>query len=175
MFYRFWVVDAFASAQFEENPAAVVLVHSHVSDRFQQIVAREFNFSETTFLMANGIGSWSLRWFTPVMEVDHCGHATLAAANPLFQMSHEINLLVFTTRSGPLSVSRQADGFAMNLPAIECRKVKVDDRLSHAFDQMPLKHFDSATETVAVFPDPAAVSGLRPDFQKLAEIEFGGT
>lgn len=103
--------------------------------------------------MATGFGFWSLRWFNPVMEVDLCGHATLAAAWALFQKDHEIDRLVFSTRSGPLTVTCQPNALAMDFPAIKYWKVIADDRLSDAFAQIPDEQFGSAMETMVVFPD----------------------
>lgn len=174
VFYRFWLVDAFASAPFEGNPAAVVLLTEPVSDPFQQRVAKEFNLSETAFLTPRGHATWSLRWFTPALEVDLCGHATLAAAWALFQEGLAVDRVVFQTRSGPLAVNREGGMLAMDFPALDSWKGNVDQRLGQALGQPPCEQFGSAMDIVALFPDEATVAGLRPDFRLLAQIECRG-
>lgn len=103
----FWLVDAFASGPFTGNPAGVVLLGEAIPDQVLQKVAMEVNQAETAFLL-KGERDWSLRWFTPTVEVNLCGHATLAAAWVLHKNTGE-NAFEFSTRSGKLSC-RIADG-----------------------------------------------------------------
>lgn len=108
-----FVVDAFADAPFKGNPAAVVPLSEHRSDEWMQSVAREMNLSETAFVdMSTQHGVKPLRWFTPVAEVDLCGHATLATAHVLGGLQR------FSTRSGELQCSATGDGWIeMDFPA----------------------------------------------------------
>ncbi len=105
------VVDAFTDRAFAGNPAAVALVDGFPPDRRMQAVAREMNLSETAFAVARGDGAYDLRWFTPAVEVDLCGHATLATAHVL-EGSAE-----FHTRSGRLTCARSGDWVEMDFPA----------------------------------------------------------
>ena len=110
---RQWTVDAFASAPFKGNPACVVEpLDQWPSDDWMQALARENNQAETAFLLRTGDPArFGLRWFTPGMEVDLCGHATLASAHVLLaELELAAGSLTFDTRSGPLIVTRAAGG-----------------------------------------------------------------
>ncbi|MEE4293817.1 MAG: PhzF family phenazine biosynthesis isomerase, partial [Xanthomonadales bacterium] len=99
-------VDAFASRVFEGNPAAVCPLNEWLPDEVMQSIALENNLSETAFFVPEG-GEYAIRWFTPVAEVDLCGHATLASAWVLFnRLGHASDRLRFSSRSGPLEVAR---------------------------------------------------------------------
>src|ERR1700704_1854527 len=96
-------VDAFTDRAFSGNPAAICILDSFPDDAWMQSVAREMNLSETAFLVRRG-DDWDLRWFTPTVEVDLCGHATLASAHVLWQDGHlkPGEPITFQTKSGPL-------------------------------------------------------------------------
>lgn len=114
-------IDAFAERAFEGNPAAVCPLESWLDDRIMQAIAEENNLSETAFLVPSG-NCFDLRWFTPVSEVDLCGHATLAAAHVLFDiLGYAGRTITFATRSGDLSVERQGRLLAMDFPATRRR------------------------------------------------------
>jgi predicted PhzF superfamily epimerase YddE/YHI9 len=105
------VVDAFAERPFSGNPAAVAILQEFPSDERMQLIAREMNLSETAFVVNREEGGHHLRWFTPAIEVDLCGHATLAAAHVL-GVSTE-----FHTRSGPLTAMVRGKWIEMDFPA----------------------------------------------------------
>src|SRR4051794_3162942 len=112
-------VDAFADRPFAGNPAAVCVLPGPADPRWMQDVAREMNLSETAFLHREGDG-FRLRWFTPAVEVDLCGHATLASAHVLWEEGHLApgEPARFRTRSGPLSAERRAGGWIeLDFPA----------------------------------------------------------
>ena len=111
-------VDAFTDTPFQGNPAAVCLLPEAASDAWMQAVAREMNLSETAFLVERPDG-YDLRWFTPSLEVDLCGHATLASAHVLWEERHLTPEQVarFHTRSGLLTVTRRAQVMVMDFPA----------------------------------------------------------
>ena len=112
-------VDAFTDSPFEGNPAAVCILREPRDDDWRQDVAREMNLSETAFLEKRPDGSYTLRWFTPAVEVDLCGHATLASAHILWE-SGELaagQRAVFHTRSGILSAVKQGDWIEMDFPS----------------------------------------------------------
>jgi PhzF family phenazine biosynthesis protein len=112
-----FVVDAFASSPFSGNPAAVVLGHG--DDAWMQHLAAEMKHSETAFLRARDDGEYDLRWFTPEVEVDLCGHATLASAHVLWEASG-VDRPVFHTRSGALSAQHNDDGtITLDFPIAE--------------------------------------------------------
>ncbi|MBV9549607.1 MAG: PhzF family phenazine biosynthesis protein [Alphaproteobacteria bacterium] len=115
---KMWQVDAFAAKPFEGNPAGVVALERWLDDGVMQAIAAENNLAETAFFVPTAPGAYDLRWFTPTVEVDLCGHATLASAFILFRvLDTSLEKVRFTTRSGELIVQRGADGDTMALPA----------------------------------------------------------
>lgn len=116
---RLWQIDAFAERVFEGNPAAVVLLDAWLDDACMQRIANENNLAETAFLVKRGERRYGLRWFTPEIEVDLCGHATLASAWLIFaELDRELASVDFETRSGTLTVERDEDGrHRMYLPS----------------------------------------------------------
>ncbi|MCF5327761.1 PhzF family phenazine biosynthesis isomerase, partial [Pseudomonas lurida] len=110
-------VDAFSSESFGGNPAAVCPLQAWLPDATLQQIAAENNLSETAYVVRNG-EVFELRWFTPTVAVDLCGHATLAAAWVLFeQLGENRDILRFSTRSGELRVRRECGRLAMDFPA----------------------------------------------------------
>ena len=111
-------INAFTNKPFSGNPAAVCLLPEPASESWMQAVAKEMNLSETAFLVAHHDG-YDLRWFTPSVEVDLCGHATLASAHHLWEVGHLSvdDTAQFHTASGLLTVEREADTMVMNFPA----------------------------------------------------------
>jgi PhzF family phenazine biosynthesis protein len=115
---KLWQVDAFAARRFEGNPAAVVPLDAWLPDAVMQAIAGENNLSETAFFVRQGEGRYALRWFTPAVEVELCGHATLASAYVIFtELGPQLSELAFSTRSGILTVSRKGEALLMSLPA----------------------------------------------------------
>jgi PhzF family phenazine biosynthesis protein len=177
-----FVVDAFTDRPFAGNPAAVCLGTAASGDTlgddgWMQSVAAEFNLAETAFL-AGGPGRYELRWFTPLVEVDLCGHATLASAHVLWEAGETADVLTFRTRSGDLTAERGPGGITLGLPAD--RPVPVDDAevtaaltaaLGIPADYPVLRGRDDLLVELA---GPAAVRAIRPDLVALAAIESRG-
>src|SRR4051812_18518847 len=112
----FWV-DAFTQRPFGGNPAAICPLDEWLPDSLMQQIAFEHGLSETAFFVQRESGEFDLRWFTPVTEVNLCGHATLASANVLFEeLNHSQTEIVFHTRSGPLRVTKRQGRLEMNFP-----------------------------------------------------------
>lgn len=163
-------VDAFADKVFAGNPAAVMPLPHWLGDASLQAIAMENNLSETAFFVAQDSG-YQLRWFTPAVEVNLCGHATLAAAHVLFEhLDHPAQEIQFHTRSGELRVRRSDAGLTLDFPAAKLEVAEVDLAVCRAL---------GATASEAVIPgeDPHAVvyvyefeedvAGLQPDFAAL--------
>lgn len=171
---RQWTVDAFASAPFMGNPACVVEPFDQwPSDGWMQALAKENNQAETAFLLRTGDPArFGLRWFTPGMEVDLCGHATLASAHVLLaEMGLKAASLTFDTRSGPLIVTRAAEGYEMDFPADPPRRSAVaPDGLAEALGAAPVEVW-AGRYLVAVLADAAAVHAVKPDIRALAAIQ----
>jgi len=133
-------VDAFTDRPFAGNPAAVCVLDAYPDDRWMQAVATEMNLSETAFVVArgDGDGDWDLRWFSPTVEVDICGHATLSAAHVLWQDGHAPKDagLRFHTRSGILGADADGDWIELDFPVapaddplVEVRELPSEDQL----------------------------------------------
>lgn len=170
---RQWTVDAFAAAPFKGNPACVVEPFDQwPSADWMQALAKENNQAETAFLLRIADPArFGLRWFTPGMEVDLCGHATLASAHVLLtELGLEASSLTFDTRSGALIVSRAAGGYEMNFPADPPRRTTVPEGLAEALGAVPVEVW-AGRYLVAVMADATAVRAVAPDIRALAAIQ----
>lgn len=166
-------VDAFASKPFEGNPAAVCPLDAWLSDALLQAIAEENNLSETAYFVRSG-DRFHLRWFTPVTEVDLCGHATLAAAHVLFALlGYSRQEVVFHTRSGELSVSRNAGQYAMDFPSQPPTPCAAPAALAAGLGAQPTEVLAFA-DYMAVFDDEATVRSLTPDFSVLRKLDLRG-
>lgn len=169
---RQWTVDAFAAQPFRGNPACVVEpLEAWPEDAWMQALAAENNQAETAFLLrTEDPARFGLRWFTPLLEVPLCGHATLAAAHILFaELELDSARVVFETRSGPLAVARRADGYEMDFPSQPPRRIDTPAGLAEALGVRPREVWVS-TYLVAVVDDEATVRALRPDIPSLGAI-----
>ncbi len=166
-------VDAFADRPFTGNPAAVVPLETWPDGATLQAIAAENNLAETAFFAPEG-GSYRLRWFTPAVEVDLCGHATLATAHVMWaKLGVTAPRLSFLTRSGELVVTRAGGRIALDFPALPATPVATPPALAAALGAAPLETL-KATDLLCVFARAADVAALRPDFRALAAIETRG-
>lgn len=168
-----FVVDAFASQPFTGNPAAVCLIESWISESLLQAIASENNLSETAFIAPKDDG-YQLRWFTPVAEVDLCGHATLAAAHVLFNhLDFKRKEIVFHTRSGELKVTRAGSLLEMTFPSSSPKLCEAPDNLLLGLGGSPSEIY-CAEDYLVVYPDEATIRDLTPDFQLLSKVDLRG-
>jgi PhzF family phenazine biosynthesis protein len=173
---RIRTVDAFADNAFAGNPAGVVVLDSFPADAWMQALAMEMNLSETAFVVPVDApdADYRLRWFTPVSEVDLCGHATLGAAHCLFS-DNANGPIRFSTRSGVLTVSQAGDALTMNFPARPAVRIDIPDGLADALGAEPVWTGRGGTDDVLCeLTDEAAVRGLTPDTTALARVEARG-
>lgn len=173
---RIYQIDAFADTVFSGNPAAVCIMEEWLPDATMQAIAAENNLAETAFAVAKG-DSYTLRWFTPEVEVDLCGHATLAAAFTLFQYyGHKENIIKFVSpRSGPLGVTKQPDGsMTMDFPVDELTKIKAAPALVTAIGATPMEIYKGKTDYMLVYPDEARILGIAPNFHLLDQVDCRG-
>lgn len=162
-------VDAFTSKLFGGNPAAICPLECWLPDSVLQHIAAENNLSETAFFVKEADG-YRLRWFTPAVEVDLCGHATLAAAFVLLEcLGLPTDEVTFHTRSGPLSVHRQAYLYTLDFPSRPGFPVPVSDALTAALGQAPEAAY-RARDLLCIFPTEADVAALKPDMKALAAL-----
>ena len=131
-------IDAFTGTVFSGNPAAVCLLETWPEATLLQSIAAENNLSETAFLVSRE-NRYALRWFTPLTEVDLCGHATLASAFVVFKhLAPNLDEIVFDTRSGELKVRRQDDLFSMDFPSLPATPCPCTDDLLQGLGRQPL-------------------------------------
>jgi PhzF family phenazine biosynthesis protein len=164
-------VDAFAGEAFRGNPAAVVVLDEPAGDAWQQAVAAEMNLSETAFLRATGAATYDLRWFTPTVEVDLCGHATLASAHVLWSEGFVSGdaPVHFDTRSGPLVATRRDDSVELDFPANPALDQEAPQGFLAALGIASGRFAATADGWYLVeLPDAAAVRSVDPDFRALA-------
>jgi PhzF family phenazine biosynthesis protein len=164
-------VDAFADQLFRGNPAAICPLEKWLPDQTLQSIAAENNLAETAFYISNG-KNYRLRWFTPVVEVDLCGHATLASAHVILQIRRETAAarVSFETKSGELIVSKDGDLYALDFPARVAVESPVDPGLTDALGAKP-KLVLGAVDCLCVFDTEEEVRDLAPNMEKLAAID----
>jgi PhzF family phenazine biosynthesis protein len=166
-------VDAFASRAFEGNPAAVCPLEGWLDDSQLQAIAEENNLSETAFFVPSG-NSFNLRWFTPVKEVDLCGHATLATAHVIFEMlGYTEPVITFETRSGELFVEKHKDRLQLDFPACPPTSCAIPDTLVKALGICPIEVL-VAEDYLAVFDSEATVLAIVPNHILLAQLDLRG-
>ncbi|MCF7807799.1 MAG: PhzF family phenazine biosynthesis protein [Candidatus Marinimicrobia bacterium] len=165
-------VDAFAERSFEGNPAAVIPLESWIQDEMMQAIALENNLSETAFFVPDG-KAYQIRWFTPLNEVDLCGHATLASAYVLFdELGYKGSQIEFQSRSGLLRVQKKDDWFQLDFPAQPARPCEIPDQI--------LRSFGNALECLVsedylvVLPDEISVKKAVPNFLDLSSMDMRG-
>ncbi len=165
-----YVVDAFTDQVFHGNQAAVCVLDRWLDEDLMMSITRENNFSETAFTVKEG-DKWHLRWFTPGGEIDLCGHATLGTAFVLLNF-YEKNAqrVVFTTLSGDLIVTRRDDLYEMEFPAYELKQAEVTAAMEEALG-VPVREAYLARDLLCVLDDEQTVRELRPDLEKIRQID----
>lgn len=170
-------IDAFTAEAFAGNPAAVCLLAEPKDDGWLQQVAREMNLSETAFLQRRGDGDgFDLRWFTPSVEVDLCGHATLASAHALWE-SGELaadEVARFHTRSGLLTATRREPWIDLDFPAKPESPADAPEGMLDALGVTPRYIGRNAFDYLVEVEDEATVRSLQPDFPRLRTIKARG-
>ena len=176
MTHPLWIVDAFTDRPFAGNPAAVCLLDAPAPAEWMQNVAKEMNLSETAFLHPEGEGTYRLRWFTPAIEVELCGHATLASAHILWTegvLAPETPAR-FATLSGELSAVRAGDVIELDFPAKSTRPAPTPDGLAEALGAEPLITRRDGDDYLVELESEQAVRELRPDMAALVALPLRG-
>ena len=168
---KYFVIDVFTDKLFGGNPAGVCLLDRWPDDVLMQKIAMENNLAETAFLVRESIGTYGLRWFTPKVEIDLCGHATLASA---FVLMNEVcalsDTVEFHTLSGPLTVTRSGDIFTMDFPNRSPVPCDVPPLLEQALG-VPVLETHKSRDLLVLLDNEDTVRNLRPDFSLLRKID----
>ena len=172
---KMFQVDAFASKLFSGNPAAVVILESFLDDRVMQSIAAENNLSETAFVDIN-TNPISIRWFTPSMEVNLCGHATLASARILFDYYPNLaeEEISFDSKSGILKVQRCDDGLRLDFPVDPPIVMKTNSLFLEILGIKPSKILRGKDDYLAVFVNQKQIEDIQPNFPPLKNIDARG-
>lgn len=162
-------LDAFSDAPFGGNPAAICPLETWLDDARMQAIAAENNLAETAFFVREGDG-YRLRWFTPTVEVDLCGHATLASAWVVFErLDRAARSVRFETRSGTLTVAKQDGRLELDFPALPPVRQAAPAELAAGLRRAPVDTW-KAVNWLAVFDKAADIRALDPDMGALARL-----
>lgn len=167
-------IDAFTDEVFKGNPAAVCLMESWLPEEVLQSIAAEHNLSETAFVVREDKEVFQLKWFTPKIEVNLCGHATLSAAHVLFSIyNFGSKPILFKTKSGVLPVTHASDGkITLDFPAIKAESLKTTQAISDALKYNVTEAYSTADGRIMVVANTAKdIMNLSPDFGKVKELD----
>jgi PhzF family phenazine biosynthesis protein len=175
-------IDAFTDQSFQGNPAAVCVLDRDIDDVTLQTIAAEMNLSETAFVRIEAFSTiqqentFPLRWFTPVVEVNLCGHATLATAAVMFyELKIESNEIFFDTLSGRLSAKKSEEGISLNFPKNNPKQIQASEELLSALGitkYVTAAYAEGVTDILIEVEDEVEVKYLKPDFSKLKNLSF---
>jgi PhzF family phenazine biosynthesis protein len=166
----FYQIDAFTDRVFAGNPAGVCFLDQWLKDPILQFIAAENNLSETAFLVPKE-SRYELRWFTPKVEVDLCGHGTLASAFAVFEyVNPNVQQVDFHTKSGLLSVARKGDLLTMNFPSRRPEPCLPPDQLGEILGIPPIRTL-RARDLLVVYEEEDQVRRLQPDLERVAALD----
>lgn len=166
-------IDAFANNPFEGNPAAVCPLNNWLPSEVMQLIAEENNLSETAFFVPTKKG-FHIRWFTPISEIDLCGHATLASAYVIFNcLNFSEKVISFESKSGILKVSKNEDLLVMDFPAQSPVLCQIPEEIKNAFGSTPIECLKSE-DYIVVFNNENEVLSAHPDFSALSRLDLRG-
>ncbi len=174
---KFWQVDAFTNQPFKGNPAAVFILREELDDELMQSIAIEMNLSETAFILIRKDQNPLLRWFTPMFEIDLCGHATLASAHIyMSELFLDLNEVTFDTKFvGPLKVEKIGQAYRMDFPSRLGDRLEVDDVPNFVLDALTTKSKPSTVyksrDLMLVYDDEKIIYDIDPDFNALMKYK----
>lgn len=175
MSQKIYQIDAFAEKLFTGNPAAVCPLEKWIDDETMQKIAAENNLAETAFTVPVENG-FEIRWFTPTVEVDLCGHATLASAFVLinFEGFTEDKINFFSKNSGTLTVTKNGDLFTLNFPSDSLQKVENLSQFKNCFAHQPIEAYQGKTDYLLIFENESQIVNIKPIFSEIAKINARG-
>lgn len=166
-------VNAFCKNIFSGNPAAVCFMEDWPEDELMQNIAAENNLADTAFCVREK-DHYHIRWFTPSVEVDLCGHATLATAHVLFDhKGYSPGTIVFTSRSGELKVTKNKNLLTLDLPADDWERIELNDEMYHWFTAKPVEAYRGKTDYLLIFSTQAEIENIvanLPVLERLKEV-----
>jgi PhzF family phenazine biosynthesis protein len=172
---KIYQIDAFTDRVFGGNPAAICPLDSWLPDEVLQKIAMENNLAETAYYVKRE-GDYEIRWFTPTVEVNLCGHATLATAYVLYNYEkHTQDEIIFhSPQSGKLKVNRAGELLTLNFPTDKYEKISITPDLQKGFNSQPLEIIKGKTDYMFVFKTEEEIQNLKPDLQELAKWNVRG-
>ena len=173
MSYTFYQVDAFTDVLFKGNPAAVMKLDSFLPDDMMQNIASENNLSETAYVVPSG-DHYKLRWFTPTVEIDFCGHATVATAHLLATEFGLTPPFVFETKVGRLSVAIVDNKYVLDAPISKAVPIEISEAMIEAFPVTLEAAFTAGNNLYLVFENEADVRVIKPDMSKIILLSNHG-
>ena len=167
-------VDAFTSKRFKGNPAAVCPLEKWIGTPMMQKIASENNLAETAFFVREDEG-FHIRWFTPKVEVDLCGHATLAAAAVAFEkLGYSKDEIGFNSKSGLLKVRKESDEYILDFPADKIVRLKEEKRIVKAIGSTPEEIWKGKEDHLLIYKSEQNIINISPDFNQLAKVSQRG-
>jgi PhzF family phenazine biosynthesis protein len=172
---KIYQVDAFAERLFSGNPAAVCILNDWLSDETMQLIGAENNLAETAFVIPRE-KKYEIRWFTPSVEVDLCGHATLAAAYVLFNcLNYKKSEIIFNSpRSGELKVSRQKDLLYLDFPTDTLNESDCIIQMKDCISIKPEEVYKGKTDYIAVLDKEEDVINICPNIPEISKLKARG-
>jgi PhzF family phenazine biosynthesis protein len=171
MLTPFYQVDAFTDKLFGGNPAGVCPLDKWLPDDTMQKIAMENNVSETAFFVKTDSG-FHIRWFTPKVEVNLCGHATLASAHVIFHdLGFSGDVISFESRSGNLNVTREGDLLILDFPANKPQRTALPDDFVQSLNITPVQCFRGKEDYLLLYKSQQEIEALIPDFRRLEKID----
>ena len=174
---KLYQVDAFTDKLFSGNPAAVCILDTWLDDELMQSIGNENNLAETAFVVPKG-KDFEIRWFTPTVEVDLCGHATLASAFVLFNIHHFPDSVIrfHSPRSGRLAVEKKGDMLFLDFPTdtLEILPEEQNDVMEKCIGIKPIESYKGKTDYIAVIENESLLKNLQPDLNEVSKLKARG-
>lgn len=171
---KLYQIDAFAERLFSGNPAGVCPLDNWIPDELMQNIAMENNLAETAFFVKEG-NKFHIRWFTPLVEVDLCGHATLACAHVIFEyLNYKESSIPFISKSGELFVKKVDDLLVLNFPADRIEKVEMPVALTNGIGITPKEAYKGISDYMLIYENQEQIEKIKPDFKILSETGSRG-
>mgnify|MGYP000870761644 FL=1 len=172
---KLYQVDAFTNKLFGGNPAAVIILKSEIEDELMQKIALENNLSETAFVIKEE-NKFKIRWFTPLSEVDLCGHATLASAFVIFNFTeYDNNIIEFKSmKRGVLTVEKLDDFYFLNFPSDNPIEIDIPISMKNVFNYTPIKVLKGITDYMFVFDSEETIKDIKPNFELIKQSGVRG-